>query len=364
MGAKEYTEQTIAELFVQKYQGSALSPGVELNSIHEEVSSPLLQKETDRLLKLRFRQWNITLVEEIISSPPSSMVLRSKIAHLQHVCDRKTTFPLIISTFLSERFRTMCREKNVFYIDLSGNVYIAHKGLHIDKSTDKNHYPEKKPGRSPFSDKATLILRFLLEEPREYRKIREIARATNVSPGFVSKIIREMENRNYIEKDKTSRIRISEPGTLLADWANHYDLSKNNDESYFVPVRDIDHLYQQLNQVKPGKQLMYHLTLHSAAHLVSSHASFNALHLYTDSLRHKQAVINQLALEKVDHGGNVFLLHPYYKYSYSFGQQKVNGLWMVSDLQLYLDLYNYPIRGREQAEFLYEIRLKKHFERK
>ncbi len=109
---------------------------------------------------------------------------------------------------------------------------------------------------------------------------------------------------------------------------------------------------------------MYHLTLHSAAHLVSSHASFNALHLYTDSLRHKQAVINQLALEKVDHGGNVFLLHPYYKYSYSFGQQKVNGLWMVSDLQLYLDLYNYPIRGREQAEFLYEIRLKKHFERK
>ena len=33
-------------------------------------------------------------------------------------------------------------------------------------------------------------------------------------------------------------------------------------------------------------------------------------------------------------------------------------LWVVSDLQLYLDLHNYPIRGLEQAEHLYEKRLK------
>ena len=59
----------------------------------------------------------------------------------------------------------------------------------------------------------------------------------------------------------------------------------------------------------------------------------------------------------------MFFLQPYYRHSYSFGDQKINGLWMVSDLQLYLDLYNYPIRGPEQAEFLYEMRLKKRFER-
>ncbi|MDP7420234.1 MAG: type IV toxin-antitoxin system AbiEi family antitoxin [bacterium] len=256
----------------------------------------------------------------------------------------------------------MCRKENVFYIDLSGNAYIAHKGLHIEKATDRNRYPEKKPGRSPFSDKATLILRYLFEEPREYRKIRGIARMIKVSPGFVSKIVCEMEKRNYIERDEASRVRIAEPGALLADWANHYDYTKNNVESYFVPVRDIDHLYQQLSHVKSGKEPMYHLTLHSAAHLVAPHTSFNEFHLYVDSLGHKQAIINRLALEKVDHGGNVFLLQPHYKYSYSFGQQKINGLWMVSDLQLYLDLYNYPIRGREQAEFLYEMRLKKRFE--
>jgi hypothetical protein len=31
---------------------------------------------------------------------------------------------------------------------------------------------------------------------------------------------------------------------------------------------------------------------------------------------------------------------------------------VVSDLQLYLDLHKFPIRGLEQAEHLYEKRLK------
>ncbi len=38
------------------------------------------------------------------------------------------------------------------------------------------------------------------------------------------------------------------------------------------------------------------------------------------------------------------------------------GLNVVSDVQLYLDLYNYPLRGREQAEHLYNKRLSLQFE--
>jgi len=34
------------------------------------------------------------------------------------------------------------------------------------------------------------------------------------------------------------------------------------------------------------------------------------------------------------------------------------GAVVVGDVQLYLDLYQYPARGREQAEFLRERRLK------
>ena len=53
---------------------------------------------------------------------------------------------------------------------------------------------------------------------------------------------------------------------------------------------------------------------------------------------------------------------PFYKNSVFFDKQEVNGLWVVSDIQLYLDLYNYPVRGLEQAQHIYEKRLKQIFE--
>jgi hypothetical protein len=45
---------------------------------------------------------------------------------------------------------------------------------------------------------------------------------------------------------------------------------------------------------------------------------------------------------------------PYYRVSAFHGQRRVRGLTVVSDLQLYLDLYDLPQRGREQAERIYE----------
>jgi hypothetical protein len=67
-------------------------------------------------------------------------------------------------------------------------------------------------------------------------------------------------------------------------------------------------------------------------------------------------------LKEVVKGANLIFLLPYYKNSVFYDMQKIRNLWVVSDLQLYLDLYNYPIRGLEQAEHLYEKRLKQIIE--
>ena len=65
-----------------------------------------------------------------------------------------------------------------------------------------------------------------------------------------------------------------------------------------------------------------------------------------------------MELEEARQGENVVLMLPYYKNSVFYGRQKAKDLWVVSDIQLYLDLYNYPIRGLEQAEHLFEKRLR------
>ncbi len=59
-----------------------------------------------------------------------------------------------------------------------------------------------------------------------------------------------------------------------------------------------------------------------------------------------------LDLKELKRGGNFYLIRPYYKNSVFFNNQKVKGYNVVSDLQLYLDLYNFPQRGRDHAQYL------------
>jgi hypothetical protein len=65
----------------------------------------------------------------------------------------------------------------------------------------------------------------------------------------------------------------------------------------------------------------------------------------------------------VEQGANVILVSPYYRHSVFYDMQKINKLKVVSDIQLYLDLSHYPLRGLEQAEHLYEKRIKPMIER-
>jgi hypothetical protein len=85
---------------------------------------------------------------------------------------------------------------------------------------------------------------------------------------------------------------------------------------------------------------------------------YNEVHVYIPSLDNISLLAKKLKLREAEEGGNFVFLLPHYKHSVFYDKKKVRGLWVVSDLQLYLDLYNYPIRGLEQAEHLYEKRLR------
>ena len=67
----------------------------------------------------------------------------------------------------------------------------------------------------------------------------------------------------------------------------------------------------------------------------------------------KDILVEALKLKPVEFGGNVYLVTPSDE-GVLFDAQQVRRLNLVSNLQLYLDLFNYPMRGREQAEHLRE----------
>ena len=96
------------------------------------------------------------------------------------------------------------------------NVLLSFKNLYIERVGFSNRFPEERRGRSPFSDKASLILRLLLSQKNRLWGIRELASDLELDPGFVSRMARELEKRNYAAR-VNSKIRIRNAKSILED---------------------------------------------------------------------------------------------------------------------------------------------------
>jgi Uncharacterized protein conserved in bacteria (DUF2186). len=92
------------------------------------------------------------------------------------------------------------------------------------------------------------------------------------------------------------------------------------------------------------------------------YAEFDSVDVYVRKAEVAEAMARDLNAREVQRGANLRISLPYYRISAFFGRQEVGELSLVSDLQLYLDLYDYPLRGREQAEQLFVRRLRPKLE--
>jgi hypothetical protein len=155
-----------------------------------------------------------------------------------------------------------------------------------------------------------------------------------------------------------SKIRIRNAKSILEDWVREYNYKKNRDSRFFCLAKRPEEIIARISGAKIPANIPYALSLQAGSSLISPYAVFDSVHIY---VRNQQAINyfkEQLELEEARQGDNIVLMLPYYRHSVFYDRQKAKNLWVVSDLQLYLDLYNYPIRGLEQAEHLFEKRLK------
>lgn len=288
----------------------------------------------------------------------SLQVFKDRISLLKQYAEKnENSVPMIAAPYLSPEKRENCRKAGVCFLDLSGNLFLAYGGLHIERTGFPNRFPEKRKGRSPFSDKASLILRAALPDGKRLWGVRELARELGLNPGFVSRTVRELEKRSYVTR-LNSKFRLRNPENILKDWTRKYDYEKNKDAGYFCLVRHPDDIMEKIRKADVPENIRYALGLQAGANLVSPYAAYSEVHIYVRTRDDIAFFVDKLKLRQADQGPNIIFLLPYYKHSVFYGKQKVSGVWAVSDIQLYLDLCKYPIRGAEQAEHLYEKRLR------
>ena len=215
---------------------------------------------------------------------------------------------------------------------------------------------------SIFADKTTIILRKMLKSPKDRWVIKDFVKAKDkifgIGQGRVQKVLNEMERLGYIEREKRgarSSTILADPERLLKDWVNAYRFEHNEVYSYYSPDKNI---LRKIREYFYKREDKCALTLHTAANLYTSFVKTEDVYFYlnTDDIKRDTLDLRQnLGLKQLVQGGNVHVIKPYYKHSVFFDAQMVKRYRIVSNLQLYLDLYNFQPRGREQAEYLKKI---------
>lgn len=210
---------------------------------------------------------------------------------------------------------------------------------------------------SAFSDGASLVLRAMLADPHRAWVVRDFVAKLGVSRGWAADILSLLRRRGYLRgknrgRDASSTLRNAEE--LMREWVKHYDVEWNETHLYYSPdpviLPKIKDLFKNW-----GLEKSYGLTLHSGANLITNFIRDANAYLYLETDKFDELSLElrkALDLKELKTGGNIYLMAPAYKKSAFFGLRKIKGFSVVSNLQLFLDLYRFPQRGQEHAEYL------------
>jgi hypothetical protein len=259
------------------------------------------------------------------------------------------SYPVAVSSYISPQSATILRQNGFGYLDLSGNCFLAFDNVLIEKEGKPNLRPSTRPLKSLFAPRATRVIRTLLVEPQRAWRLEELARAAGVSLGHAHNVVKRLDALSWVERGESQRLRLAKPDDLLRTWRETYTYRVNGLATYFTPERvtrklmlDIAHQARELGR-------RYAFTMHSGALLVASQVRMPAIHCYLEG--EGDSLARSVGLRPGEGEGNVCLLTPYDDGVFYAPIEK-GGLLVVSLPQLYVDLYHYERRGREQAEYL------------
>jgi hypothetical protein len=261
------------------------------------------------------------------------------------------------------------RMREQSFVDLGrGIVYLNLPEVLIDRALNSAHGPavaraalrptQQTPTRpliDPFADRASLLTRVLLESPNTTWTVTGLAEAAGVAPMLSSHIVRQLAAEEIVRTEKAGRkllVTLIEPRRLMEAWTARYNWRRNSALAVAAPVGDDERFLRRFADLMGERR--WALTLLAGAWRRTHYAPADRLHAYVEVP--DDAALKQLAKElgwAPEPAGRLVLLRPAYRGSAWHAVQPVKEVPVVSDLQLIVDLWHYPERGRETAEQMF-----------
>ena len=308
----------------------------------------------DFSIAVKFGQRKLKALLEVRPSGEPSVLRRSAAWLKDRVTKMKHDYALIVAPFISKEGAEICRDLGVGFIDLSGNCLLSLEGLYIERTGYPNKFKRPREVQSLFSPKSSRVIRCLLSDPSRTWTLKGLAVETGVSIGLIHRIATGLESNLFAKKDLRA-FKLEDPARLLEAWREEYFRRAPKWARYALRVGSIEEAVTKLKAAALHHGVRYALSGPAGASLIFSYVTPTMVHFYVDVLR--QEFLDELKVDPVPSEGNL-LIRVVEQENEFIGSREMKGVYVVSDLQLYLDLWAMGGRGQEAAEELRKGRLK------
>ncbi len=260
--------------------------------------------------------------------------------------------PLLVTPELLPRLLDLCRQKQLAAIDLNGRAYIRLIGVLVDRpALPGRKYRFRLEPRNVFVGKSVRIVRTLLTDRDRLWVQSELVDRTKASSGLVSRIVQYLISQGLIEKQTSRKFRLRDPLGLVDAWVKADDFNRRVTAAHYTAVgSDPLQIARQLRGWARRQSVSLAFTQWIAGWLRHPYTEPLITTAYVARLP-EPAALERFGLRRVTDAGKVCLLFPDDEGVFLETQQ-VQGLSLVTDAQIYVDLQKTGLRGPDQAEAL------------
>lgn len=262
--------------------------------------------------------------------------------------------------------RAWLRERGINYADMTGALSLRLPGVRIElDGAATRQWGTSIPAErqvNPFAKKASLVLRRFFETPRASQSVTALARDTGIAVGWAWDVSEELFQRGYIAGTGDD-LHLADAASALVHWCAAYTWKKSRRRTFVVPYTQRE-LELRLADAWQSASMPWALTLLSGAKRRIGHVMHeSATYLYAlppspADLTTALAAVHATGVEApVPETHSLCVLEPWYGRAAFIGVHTIDALPVVSDVQLFLDLVHYPVRGAEAAVHLLRSRI-------
>ena len=143
---------------------------------------------------------------------------------------------LLVAPWLSGRSQELLEKAGLNYLDLTGNVLIRldEPAVFIrTEGAERNPEPPSRSLPNVRGPKAGRLIRLLIDVMPPYG-VREIARAAELAPGYVSRLLDSLDREALVTRSDRGVVESVDIGGLIDRWAGSYKIFKSNEPHGFI----------------------------------------------------------------------------------------------------------------------------------